>query len=308
MKVLVTGALGQLGREVVCELEARGHESCGLDIRPGEIRCAGARDGEVLVTQADIGDASTVSALVDAAKPDAIVHCAAWTNVDAAEDPANRTDVWQANVEGTRNLARTARIHSAKMLYVSSDYVFGSQEDRPLQPDDTCTPCNAYGLSKLEGEQAMAEELDRFFVVRTSWLFGPHGKNFVDAIAHAGNTRDEVRVVDDQVGTPTFAPDLARLLVDMVETDKYGIYHATNAEARPQEYISWYDFAREIFKRAGCTAKLVPVSTAEYGLSKAKRPSNSRLDKTRLIEAGFEPLPDWKSALERHLEHHREAW
>lgn len=302
MKVLVTGALGQLGGEVMRELAMRGHDAVGIDVNPGEIECSALHDCRIPVQQADICDAARINDLVAASRPDAVIHCAAWTDVDGAEDPQNEAAVWRINVDGSRNLAQAAQTINAKMVYVSSDYVFGGQGEGPLKPDDACFPCNAYGKSKREGELAVMQELERHFIVRTSWLFGPCGKNFVDAVVKAGATRDEVRVVNDQVGTPTYAPDLARLLVDMVETDEYGIYHATNAEASPHAYISWHDFACEIFQQAGCTARLVPVSTEEYGMAKAARPHNSRLDKSALAAAGFESLPRWDDALRRYLD------
>ncbi|MBO4883657.1 MAG: dTDP-4-dehydrorhamnose reductase, partial [Lachnospiraceae bacterium] len=227
------------------------------------------------------------------------IHCAAWTAVDAAEDEDKKDKVYAINVSGTRNIAASAKDIGAKMLYLSTDYVFDGQGETPWQPDcKEYKPLNHYGFTKLEGEKAVSELLEKFFIVRIAWVFGLNGKNFVKTMLNVGKSHDEVRVVNDQIGTPTYTLDLARLLVDMILTEKYGYYHATNEGG----YISWYDFTREIYRAAGLDTKVIPVSTAEYGLSKAARPYNSRLDKSKLVQNGFEPLPDWKDALKRYLE------
>lgn len=290
MKVLVTGTSGQLGFDVVRELESRGHEAIGADRHDSE------RDFNHIIL--DITDRDKVIQVITELKPDAIIHCAAWTNVDAAEDPENLTAVRAVNVDGTKNLADAAKAIGAKMLYISTDYVFDGQGDRPWQPDDkNYAPLNVYGKSKLDGELTVADTLDKYYIVRIAWVFGQNGKNFIKTMLEVGKNHPEVRVVDDQIGTPTYTVDLARLLVDMVETDKYGYYHATNEGG----YISWADFTKEIFKQANINSKVVPVTTAEYGLSKARRPFNSRLDKSKLVEQGFTPLPTWQDALKRFL-------
>ena len=227
-----------------------------------------------------------------------IVHCAAWTNVDGAEDPEKKAIVHKINVEGTKNMAEAAKAVDAKIVYLSTDYVFDGQGERPWQPDDkNYAPLNYYGQTKLEGELAVSETVDKYFIVRIAWVFGLNGKNFIKTMVNVGRTHDTVRVVNDQIGTPTYTFDLARLLVDMIETDKYGYYHATNEGG----YISWYDFTKEIYRQAGMDTKVIPVTTEEYGLSVAARPFNSRLDKSKLKEAGFTPLPDWKDAVARYL-------
>ena len=295
MKVLVTGVSGQLGRDVMSELKNRKHLTIGTARRMQE---------EPLDTflKLELADKTAVKAAVTELQPDAVIHCAAWTAVEAAENAGNRDAVYSANVLATRYLAETCAEVGAKMLYISTDYVFDGQDTRPWKPDDKCfAPLNWYGKTKLLGEQAVASAMDRFFIVRTAWVFGRNGKNFVKTMLNAGRTHDAVRVVSDQVGTPTYTRDLARLLVDMVETDKYGWYHATNSEEAPGEYISWYDFTREIYRQAGLSTEVIPVTTAEYGLSKAVRPYNSRLDKSKLAEACFAPLPSWKDALHRYL-------
>ena len=294
MKVLVTGTSGQLGYDVMMELASRGHEGVGAD------RSDSDADFEHVVL--DITDAKKVAEVVNEVKPDAIIHCAAWTNVDGAEDPANRDVVMAVNVEGTKNLAESAKAVDAKFMYISTDYVFDGQGEKPWQPDDKdYAPLNVYGESKLKGELEVAKILDRYFIVRIAWVFGKNGKNFIKTMIKVGETHDTVEVVSDQIGTPTYTYDLARLLVDMIETDKYGYYHATNEGG----YISWADFAEEIYKDAGMDVRVVPVTTEQYeakaGKAVAKRPFNSRLDKAKLKEAGFEPLPDWKDALERYL-------
>lgn len=301
MKIFVTGVGGQLGHDVVNELERRNHESVGSDIQENY---GGVSDGTAVTTvpyvQLDITDRDAVIRTIEDIKPDAIIHCAAWTAVDAAEDEENQAKVHAINAVGTQNIADAAKAVDAKMIYLSTDYVFNGQGTRPWKPDDkNYAPLNVYGQSKLDGELAVSSTLDKFFIVRIAWVFGLNGKNFIKTMLNVGRTHPQVRVVNDQIGTPTYTLDLARLLVDMVETDKYGYYHATNDESG--EYISWYDFTKEIYRQAGMMTEVVPVTTTEYGLSKAARPFNSRLDKSKLIEAGFQLLPDWKDALSRYL-------
>ena len=297
MKVLVTGVCGQLGHDVVNELTKRGHEAIGSDITPVY---SGADDGTAVTrapyVQLDITDADAVSRVLGETKPDAVVHCAAWTAVDAAEDNEDR--VRAINAGGTEHIARACRALGAKMMYISTDYVFDGQGETPWPPDcRDYAPLSVYGRTKLEGEQAVASLLDAYFIVRIAWVFGVNGKNFIKTMLSLGQKHDTLRVVCDQIGTPTYTLDLARLLVDMIETDKYGYYHATNEGG----YISWADFAKEIFRQAGMMTKVVPVTTSEYGLSKAARPYNSRLDRRKLIESGFAPLPTWQDALSRYL-------
>lgn len=303
MKIFVTGVGGQLGHDVVNEAVSRGYEAVGSDLAP---QYSGVADGSAVMSapyvQLDITDRAAVSAAVGAQRPDVVVHCAAWTAVDAAEEPENREKVHAINAEGTRNIALAARAVDAKMVYLSTDYVFDGQGTEPWDPDCTSySPLNVYGRSKLDGELAVREVLDKYFIVRIAWVFGLNGKNFIKTMLQVGKTHDTVRVVNDQIGTPTYTLDLARLLVDMIGTDRYGTYHATNAETEPGGYISWYDFTVEIYRQAGLSTKIVPVTTAEYGLSKAARPFNSRLDKQKLVREGFTPLPDWKDALARYL-------
>ena len=296
MRVLVTGSTGQLGYDMMFELSKREYEMIGT---------ARKTQGEIPgfpFIRLDLADENAVKTTVSGLCPDVVVHCAAWTAVDAAEDPKNQDVVYEANVMATQYLAETVRDVGAKMLYLSTDYVFDGQGLRPWQPDDKCyAPLNYYGQTKLQGEQAVASALEKFFIVRIAWVFGKNGKNFIRTMLNIGKTRDSVRVVNDQIGTPTYTKDLARLLVDIIETEKYGYYHVTNSEEAPGEYISWYDFTKEIYRQAGLTTEVIPVTTAEYGLSKAVRPFNSRLDKSKLITAGFVPLPGWKDALHRYL-------
>lgn len=299
MKIFVTGVNGQLGHDVMNELALRGHEGVGSDIAPVY---GGVQDGSAVCSmpyeQMDITDAAAVKRALAEVRPDAVIHCAAWTAVDAAEEEENRQKVHAINADGTRHIARICRELGCKLMYISTDYVFDGQGEAPWQPDcEDYRPLNAYGQSKLEGEQAAQELVERFFIVRSAWAFGQSGNNFVKTMLRLGQTHDTLRVVCDQIGTPTYTFDLARLLADMIETDKYGCYHATNEGG----YISWCDFAREIFRQAGMDVNVLPVTTAEYGRSKAKRPFNSRLDKAKLAQAGFTPLPDWRDALGRYL-------
>ena len=300
MKIFVTGVCGQLGHDVVNNAIARGYEAYGSDIQPVY---SGVADGSAVTSapyvQLDITDPDAVLAVIEEIRPDAIIHCAAWTAVDAAEDEENREKVYKINALGTQYIADSAKSVDAKMLYLSTDYVFDGKGERPWEPDDKCyAPLNVYGQSKLDGELAVSGTLEKYFIVRIAWVFGLNGKNFIKTMINVGKTHDAVRVVNDQIGTPTYTLDLSRLLVDMIETEKYGYYHATNEGG----YISWYDFCVEFFKQYGLNTKVIPVTTEEYGLSKAARPENSRLDKSKLIEAGFTPLPDWKDAVSRYLE------
>ena len=287
MRILITGVSGQVGGDARLEAARRGHEVMGCDLRPEGADAA-----------LDITDGAAVRACLRALRPDAVLHCAAWTAVDAAEEPENRAKVFAVNEAGTRNLAEAAAACGAKMLYLSTDYVFGGGGERPWTADERAfAPKNVYGESKLAGERAAADALARLFIVRTAWVFGASGKNFVRTMLRLGETHEEVRVVCDQIGTPTYAKDLVRLLVDMLETDRFGVYHATNEGG----YVSWCGFAAEIFRRAGMKTRAVPVTTAEYGLSRAARPLNSRLDKSKLAASGFRPLPPWQDALARYL-------
>lgn len=299
MKYLVTGVGGQLGHDVVNEAVKRGYEAVGSDIAP---LYSGIMDGSAVTrvpyVQLDITDAEAVRRVIGEERPDVVVHCAAWTAVDAAEDEENRAKVHAINADGTRNIAEAARSVDAKMVYLSTDYVFDGQGTRPWEPDcPDYSPLNVYGQSKLDGELAVRAALDKYFIVRIAWVFGLNGKNFVKTMLRVGESHPEVRVVMDQIGTPTYTPDLAVLLADMIVTDRYGTYHATNEGG----YISWYDFTCEIYRQAGLSTRVIPVTTEEYGLSKAARPENSRLDRSKLVRAGFTPLPDWRDALSRYL-------
>ena len=299
MKIFVTGVGGQLGHDVMNELASRGYMGVGSDIAP---QYSGVQDGTAVCTMPyvamDITDQAQVEETITAVNPDVVVHCAAWTAVDLAEDEDKQPLVRAINATGTQYIADVCKKRNCKMVYISTDYVFDGQGENPWQPDcKDYKPLNVYGQTKLEGELAVANTLEKYFIVRIAWVFGKNGKNFIKTMLNIGKKFDTLRVVNDQIGTPTYTLDLSRLLVDMVETEKYGYYHATNEGG----YISWYDFAVEIFKQADYDTKVTPVSTAEYGLSKAARPFNSRLDKSKLTENGFRPLPDWQDALARYL-------
>ena len=299
MKVLVTGAAGQLGHDVLNELSSRGYEAVGTDLAP---EYSGIQDGTPATmlpyVQMDITDQGKADQVITDLAPDAVIHCAAWTAVDLAEDEDKQEKVRAINAGGTENIARACKKAGCKMMYISTDYVFNGQGTEPWKPDcREYAPLNVYGQTKLEGELAVSGLLEKYFIVRIAWVFGRNGKNFIKTMLKVGKNHDTVRVVNDQIGTPTYTYDLARLLVDMIETEKYGYYHATNEGG----YISWYDFTCEIYRQAGYDTKVVPVTTEEYGLSKASRPFNSRLDKSKLKENGFEPLPPWRDALNRYL-------
>ena len=299
MKFFVTGVGGQLGHDVMNELHKRGHQGVGSDIAP---RYAGVADGSAVTAMPyvplDITDKAAVEKTIREINPDVVIHCAAWTAVDMAEDDDKVALVRKINAGGTQNIADVCKALDCKMLYLSTDYVFNGQGTEPWKPDcKDYQPLNIYGQTKLEGELAVANTLTKYFIVRIAWVFGLNGKNFIKTMINVGKTHDTVRVVNDQIGTPTYCFDLARLLVDMCETEKYGYYHATNEGG----YISWYDFTKEIYRQAGLKTTVLPVTTAEYGLSKAARPFNSRLDKSKLVENGFTPLPTWQDALRRYL-------
>lgn len=313
MKIFVTGVAGQLGYDVVNELKKRGHVTVGSDVMQPAAQEASVLDSGGIpedqqkcpepkqtesFEQLDITDAAAVEEVLTRVQPDAVVHCAAWTAVDLAEEEEQKEKVRAINADGTRNIAKVCKKLDCKMLYISTDYVFNGQGTEPWQPDCTdYAPLNVYGQTKLEGELAVRELLEKFFIVRIAWVFGKNGKNFIKTMLEVGKKRDTVRVVCDQIGTPTYTYDLARLLADMIESDKYGCYHATNEGG----YVSWYDFTCEIFKQVGYPVKVIPVTTEEYGLSKAARPFNSRLCKEKLAEKGFVPLPAWQDALTRYL-------
>lgn len=308
MKVFVTGVAGQLGHDVMNELSARGYEGIGSDLAPSY---NGVMDGtavtEMPYVSLDITDASAVEKVLLEVKPDVVVHCAAWTAVDLAEDEDKREKVRAINAAGTKHIADVCKTLNCKMVYISTDYVFDGQGTEPWKPDcKDYRPLNVYGQTKLEGELSVSETLEKFFIVRIAWVFGKNGNNFIKTMLKVGKNHDRLTVVNDQIGTPTYTLDLAVLLVDMIETEKYGYYHATNEGG----YISWYDFACEIFRQAaemGYTdydsehLTVAPVTTAEYGVSKAARPFNSRLDKSKLTENGFSLLPSWQDALKRYL-------
>lgn len=303
MRVFVTGVGGQLGHDVVNELAKRGHRPIGSDIgliepMPVIVERIVSEKLDPIYMQLDITDREPVMRTIEELQPDAIIHCAAWTAVDAAEDEKKKTLVYRINADGTKNIADAAKSVDAKLVYLSTDYVFDGQGERPWQPDDkNYAPLNYYGQTKLEGEFAVSAATDKYFIVRIAWVFGLNGNNFIKAMVNVGRKHDTVLVVNDQIGTPTYTYDLARLLVDMIETEKYGYYHATNEGG----FISWYDFACEIYMQAGMDTTVIPVTTEEYGLNVAARPFNSRLDKSKLVEVGFTPLPDWKDAVARYL-------
>lgn len=300
MKFFVTGVGGQLGHDVMNELAKRGYEGVGSDVAPSY---SGVADGSAVTSmpyvQLDITNADAVERVLREVNPDAVIHCAAWTAVDMAEDDDKVALVRKVNAGGTQNIANVCKALDCKMTYISTDYVFNGQGTEPWMPDcKDYQPLNVYGQTKLEGELAVSELLEKYFIVRIAWVFGLNGKNFIKTMINVGKTHDTVRVVNDQIGTPTYTLDLARLLVDMNETEKYGYYHATNEGG----YISWYDFCCEFYRQYGLTTRVIPVTTEEYGMSKAARPSNSRLDKSKLVEAGFAPLPVWQDAVRRYLE------
>lgn len=306
MKVLVTGVAGQLGHDVMNELAKRGYEGIGSDIKD---TYSGIPDGTAVVTMPyvpmDITDKASVEKVLKEVNPDVVVHCAAWTAVDLAEEEDKKETVRKVNAEGTRNIALVCKDLGCKMVYISTDYVFDGQGTKPWEPDcKDYKPLNVYGETKLEGELAVSENLEKYFIVRIAWVFGKNGKNFIKTMLNLGKTHDQLRVVSDQIGTPTYTLDLAVLLVDMIETEKYGYYHATNEGG----YISWYDFTKEIFRQAIEAGHkeyekvtVTPVTTEEYGVSKAKRPFNSRLDKSKLTASGFRLLPTWQDAVKRYL-------
>lgn len=309
MRIFVTGVAGQLGHDVMNDLAKRGYEGIGSDIAP---EYSGADDGTAVTTMPyvslDITDAKAVEEKITGVNPDVVIHCAAWTAVDLAEDEDKIEKVRAINVSGTQNIASVCKKLDCKMVYISTDYVFNGQGETPWMPDcKDYAPLNVYGQTKLEGELAVANTLEKYFIVRIAWVFGTNGKNFIKTMLNVAKTHDKLTVVSDQIGTPTYTLDLSRLLVDMVETDKYGYYHATNEGG----YISWYDFTVEIFRQAvelgheeysTDRVSVKPVTTAEYGVSKAARPFNSRLDKSKLVEAGFTPLPTWQDAVGRYLQ------
>ena len=276
MKVLVTGTKGQLGYDVVNELEKRGHTAVAVDIE-----------------EMDITDAVSVERVITEAEVEAVIHCAAYTAVDAAED--NVEICRRVNAEGTKNIAKVCKKLDLKMIYISTDYVFDGEGERPWEPDDERHPLNVYGQTKYEGELAVEKYLEKYFIVRIAWVFGVNGKNFIKTMLKLSETHEELNVVDDQVGSPTYTYDLAVLLVDMVESDKYGRYHATN-----EGLCTWYEFAKEIFRQAGVEVKVNPV-TSDMFPAKAKRPKNSRMSKDKLDANGFHRLPTWQDALERYL-------
>lgn len=299
MKIFVTGVNGQLGHDVMNELAKRGLEGAGSDITPDY---GGVQDGSAVAgmpyRQLDITDREAVLAALKEERPEAVIHCAAWTAVDLAEEPDKREKVRAVNVDGTKFIAEACGELGCRMMYISTDYVFDGQGTEPWEPDcRDYKPLNVYGQTKLEGELAVSGLLEKYFIVRIAWVFGVNGGNFIKTMLKLGKTHDTIRVVSDQIGTPTYTFDLARLLVDMIQTTKYGYYHATNEGG----YISWYDFACAIFREAGMDVQVIPVTTAEYGLSKAARPFNSRLEKRKLREMGFTPLPDWQDALKRYV-------
>ena len=308
MKFFVTGVNGQLGHDVMNELVSRGYKGIASDITP---KYSGIQDNSPVTKSPyislDITDQTAVNQILTEVVPDVVIHCAAWTAVDLAEDTDKQETVKKINVDGTQYIASACKKLNCKMIYLSTDYVFDGQGTIPWKPDcKDYKPLNIYGQTKLLGEQAVANTLDKYFIVRIAWVFGQNGKNFIKTMLNVGKSHNKINVVNDQIGTPTYTFDLARLLIDMAESEKYGYYHATNEGG----YISWYDFTKEIFRQAVLLGHkeydenhitVTPVTTAEYGASKAARPFNSRLDKSKLTQAGFTPLPDWKDALQRYL-------
>ena len=308
MKFFVTGVNGQLGHDVMNELVSRGYKGIASDITP---KYSGIQDNSPVTKSPyislDITDQTAVNQILTEVVPDVVIHCAAWTAVDLAEDADKQETVKKINVDGTQYIASACKKLNCKMIYLSTDYVFDGQGTIPWKPDcKDYKPLNIYGQTKLFGEQAVANTLDKYFIVRIAWVFGQNGKNFIKTMLNVGKSHNKIKVVNDQIGTPTYTFDLARLLIDMAESEKYGYYHATNEGG----YISWYDFTKEIFRQAVLLGHkeydenhitVTPVTTAEYGASKAARPFNSRLDKSKLTQAGFTPLPDWKDALQRYL-------
>lgn len=299
MKFFVTGVNGQLGHDVMNELKKRGHEGVGSDLSDTYVGTVDESQSVAMpYISLDITDKDAVRKKIEDIKPDVVIHCAAWTAVDMAEDDDNVELVRKVNIGGTQNIADACKANDCKMLYLSTDYVFDGHGTKPWEPD--CTdykPLNVYGQTKLEGELAVSGTIDKYFIVRIAWVFGLNGNNFIKTMINVGKTHDKVRVVNDQIGTPTYCCDLARLLIDMCETEKYGYYHATNEGG----YISWYDFCVEFYRQYGLTTEVIPVTTKEYGLSKAVRPLNSRLDKSKLVKNGFKPLPTWQDAVSRYL-------
>lgn len=308
MKFFVTGVNGQLGHDVMNELISRGYKGIASDIAP---KYSGIQDNSPVTESPyislDITDQTAVNQILTEVVPDVVIHCAAWTAVDLAEDADKQETVKKINVDGTQYIASACKKLNCKMIYLSTDYVFDGQGTIPWKPDcKDYKPLNIYGQTKLLGEQAVANTLDKYFIIRIAWVFGQNGKNFIKTMLNVGKSHNMIKVVNDQIGTPTYTFDLARLLIDMAESEKYGYYHATNEGG----YISWYDFTKEIFRQAVLLGHeeydenhitVTPVTTAEYGASKAARPFNSRLDKSKLTQAGFTPLPDWKDALQRYL-------
>ncbi len=298
MKIFVTGVCGQLGHDVMLEARKRGYEAIGSDIHEAFSGAVETAVSEMPYVSLDITDGEAVKNTIGQISPDVVVHCAAWTAVDAAEETENKEKVFAINVKGTENIAKTCKELDCKMVYISTDYVFDGKGSEPFSADcKDYAPLSVYGQTKLQGEKAVSSLLDKFFIVRIAWVFGLNGKNFIKTMLTVGKKFDTVRVVCDQIGTPTYTLDLSRLLLDMCESEKYGYYHATNEGG----FISWYDFTCEIFRQAGYDTKVVPVTTEEYGVSKAARPFNSRLDKSKLTENGFKPLPTWQDALSRYL-------
>lgn len=291
MKIFVTGIGGQLGYDVVSELTNRGHSVIGSDI-------SDTLDTECSYIPLDITDENKVYNTMDSLNPDAVIHCAAWTAVDAAEDEENIQKVFEVNEAATRYIASACKKNNCKMLYISTDYVFGNESQKPMEANNrNFSPLNVYGKSKLAGEKAVEETLDKFFTVRISWVFGKNGNNFIKTMLKLSEKYSTLKVVNDQIGSPTYTKDLAVLIADMIESEKYGYYHATNEG----DFISWYDFACEIFRQSGIDMNVIPVTTEEYGIAKATRPKNSRLSKEKLRDSGFSPLPHWKDALKRYL-------